>query len=78
MEKWDKGIKMFDEAAPVDKELFDKLALIQDYNQHRAGHVHLLSTPWRPHRLQVQALKLVKDPITGAYGLPDDKETVKE
>jgi len=71
MEKWDKGIQMFEEAAPVDKEVFDKLALIQDYNQHRAGHVHLLSTPWRPGP---GALVLVKDPITGAYGLPQDKE----
>jgi hypothetical protein len=72
MEKWDKGIQMFQEAAPVDKELFDKLALIDDYHRHRAGIGTLLSTPWRPRA--VQALTLVKDPITGAYGLPDEKE----
>jgi hypothetical protein len=68
MENWDKGIKMFDEAAPVDKKTLDRLA---DLAHHRRANVHFLSTRWRPGP---GALVLVKDPVTGAYGVPDDQE----
>lgn len=68
MENWDKGIKMFDEPAPVEQKALDRLA---DLAHHRGASVHFLSTRWRPGP---GALELVKDPETGAYGLPDDKE----
>jgi hypothetical protein len=73
MENWDKGIQMLEEAAPVDQETLDR---IESYQRQRDGadlfHVHLISTPWRGSR--VQALKLVQDPKTGAWGLPQDQE----
>lgn len=73
MENWDKGIQMFDEAAPIDKDVLDRL---ESYQRQRDGAdafvVHLISTPWRETR--VQALELVQDPETGAYSLPQEQE----
>lgn len=76
MEKWDKGIQMFEEATPVDPDVMEKLDLIADFHRHRAKGVTFLLTPWQGHR--TQALQLVKDPETGAYGLPDEKGEVTE
>jgi len=77
MEKWDKGIQMFDEAPDHDK---DHLARIQqrriDLARHQAKGEYLLTVTLGTGvgaRGAVKALELVKDPETGAYGLPDDK-----
>jgi hypothetical protein len=72
MEKWDKGVQMLQTAPSPDKELLDKLSLIREYNAHRARGENLLKIGWRPRPIQVKALELVKDPVTGAYGLPGE------
>jgi uncharacterized protein YcbK (DUF882 family) len=72
MENWDKGIKMFDEAVPVDQELLDKMDRLAEYFRHRGEHVTVLSTSRRLNTPFTKALRLVKDPETGAYRLPDD------